>query len=97
MLLLSDSAPIGLLPRRLAWGVLQAVAAGAYADVALERVLRERDLKPSDRGLVTELAYGAIRQRRTLDAGWIGWARCRPRSNRPSCAGYCMWGSINCC
>ena len=70
MLLLSDSAPIGLLPRRLAWDVLQAVAAGAYADVALERVLRERDLKPSDRGLVTELAYGAIRQRRTLDA-WL--------------------------
>ena len=70
MSLLSDSAPIGLLPRRLAWDVLQAVAAGAYADVALERVLRERDLKPSDRGLVTELAYGAIRQRRTLDA-WL--------------------------
>ncbi len=67
---MSDSAPIGLLPRRLAWDVLQAVAAGAYADVALERVLRERDLKPSDRGLVTELAYGAIRQRRTLDA-WL--------------------------
>ena len=33
-------------------------------------MLRERDLKPSDRGLVTELAYGAIRQRRTLDA-WL--------------------------
>ena len=70
MVLLSDSAPIGLLPRRLAWDVLQAVAAGAYADVALERVLRVRELKPSDRGLVTELAYGAIRQRRYLDA-WL--------------------------
>ena len=51
MLLLADSAPIGLLPRRLAWDVLQAVASGAYADVALERVLRERDLNSSDRGL----------------------------------------------
>ncbi|AII50026.1 16S rRNA methyltransferase [Synechococcus sp. KORDI-52] len=70
MVHLSGSAPIGLLPRRLAWDVLQAVAAGAYADVALERVLRAQDLKPSDRGLVTELAYGAIRQRRTLDA-WL--------------------------
>jgi len=70
VVLLSDSAPIGLLPRRLAWDVLQAVAAGAYADVALERVMRVRDLKPSDRGLVTELAYGAIRQRRYLDA-WL--------------------------
>ena len=36
MVLLSDSAPIGLLPRRLAWDVLQAVAAGAYADVAAD-------------------------------------------------------------
>ena len=99
MVLLSDSAPIGLLPRRLAWDVLQAVAAGAYADVALERVLRERDLKPSDRGLVTELAYGAIPSADGALSmpGWIGWARCRPRSNRPSYVGCCMWVSINCC
>ena len=82
MLLLSDSAPIGLLPRRLAWDVLQAVAAGAYADVALERVLRERDLKPSDRGLVTELAYGAIRQRRTLDA-WLDRLGKVPAAKQP--------------
>ena len=82
MSLLSDSAPIGLLPRRLAWDVLQAVAAGAYADVALERVLRERDLKPSDRGLVTELAYGAIRQRRTLDA-WLDRLGKVPAAKQP--------------
>ncbi len=54
----------GLAPRRLAWEVLQAVAAGAYADVALERALRERPLAGADRGLATELAYGAIRRRR---------------------------------
>ncbi|MCY4084357.1 MAG: 16S rRNA (cytosine(967)-C(5))-methyltransferase, partial [Cyanobacteria bacterium MAG COS1_bin_9] len=82
MSLLSDSAPIGLLPRRLAWDVLQAVAAGAYADVALERVLRERDLKPSDRGLVTELAYGAIRQRCTLDA-WLDLLGKVPAAKQP--------------
>ena len=64
MLLLAGSAPIGLLPRRLAWDVLQAVAAGAYADVALERTLRETPLLGPDRALATELAYGAIRRRR---------------------------------
>ncbi|QPN58838.1 16S rRNA (cytosine(967)-C(5))-methyltransferase [Synechococcus sp. CBW1002] len=61
---------IGLAPRQVAWQVLQAVAAGAYADVALERELARRPLQGSDRGLATELSYGAIRQRRLLDA-WI--------------------------
>jgi len=46
------------------------VAAGAYADVALERALRECSLTGPDRGLATELAYGAIRRRRSLD-GWL--------------------------
>ena len=86
---LVDSAPIGLLPRRLAWDVLQAVAAGAYADVALERVLREWT-KASDRGLVTERAYGAIRQRRTLDAWLDRLGKVPAPSSCPSCAGCCM-------
>ena len=60
----------GLASRRLAWDVLEAVAAGAYADVALERALRHRPLGSADRGLATELAYGAIRWRQWLDA-WI--------------------------
>ena len=46
------------------------MAAGAYADVALERALRECSLTGPDRGLATELAYGAIRRRRSLD-GWL--------------------------
>jgi 16S rRNA (cytosine967-C5)-methyltransferase len=54
----------------LAWDVLLAVAAGAYADVALERALRDQPLQSQDRGLATELAYGAIRRRRWLDA-WL--------------------------
>ena len=82
MVLLSGSAPIGLLPRRLAWDVLQAVAAGAYADVALERVLRGQDLMASDRSLVTELAYGAIRQRRILDA-WLDRLGKVPAAKQP--------------
>ena len=60
----------GLESRHRAWRVLLAVAAGAYADAALERELAQGSLSPLDRGLVTELAYGAIRQRRLLDA-WI--------------------------
>ena len=60
----------GLESRHCVWRVLQAVAAGAYADAALERELAHGSLTAQDRGLVTELAYGAIRQRRLLDA-WI--------------------------
>jgi len=65
-----DPAAIGLDARRVAWRVLQAVAAGAYTDLALERELRRSPLAPADRGLATELACGAIRQRALLD-GWI--------------------------
>ena len=50
--------------------MLQAVAAGAYADSALERALGRAKLAPRDRALATDLAYGAIRQRAVLD-GWI--------------------------
>ncbi|MFN6133393.1 MAG: 16S rRNA (cytosine(967)-C(5))-methyltransferase RsmB [Synechococcaceae cyanobacterium] len=60
----------GLASRLLAWQVLEAVAAGAYADVALERQLGRSRLVGPDRGLATELTYGAIRQRLLLDA-WI--------------------------
>ncbi len=70
----SDVVP-GLASRQLAWQVLQAVAAGAYADAALERELASLaraggGLSPADRALATEIAYGAIRQRLLLD-GWI--------------------------
>ncbi|WP_216900934.1 16S rRNA (cytosine(967)-C(5))-methyltransferase [Synechococcus sp. CCY 9618] len=67
----SDVVP-GLAPRQLAWQVLQAVAAGAYADAALERELVRRGggLSPADRALATEITYGTIRQRQLLD-GWI--------------------------
>ncbi len=69
----SDVVP-GLGSRQLAWQVLQAVAAGAYADAALERELasaiKRGGLTAPDRALATEIAYGAIRQRLLLD-GWI--------------------------
>jgi 16S rRNA (cytosine967-C5)-methyltransferase len=66
----------------VAWQVLQAVAAGAYADGALERELGRTPLTPADRGLATELAYGAIRQRRLLDA-WLDQLGKVPAERQP--------------
>ena len=68
--------------RRCAWLVLQAVAAGAYADGALERELGRTSLPAADRALATELAYGAIRQRRLLDA-WLDQLGKLPAERQP--------------
>ncbi len=62
----------GLLPRMATWDVLKTVAAGAYADVALERVLKNYQLTVVNRKLVMELSYGAIKQRYLLDC-WIDY------------------------
>ncbi|MEY4297797.1 MAG: hypothetical protein RLZZ423_976 [Cyanobacteriota bacterium] len=78
----AQPSPTGLAPRQVAWQVLQAVAAGAYADGALERELGRRPLSPLDRGLATELAYGAIRQRRRLDA-WLDLLGKVPAERQP--------------
>ena len=72
----------GLAARRCAWLVLQAVAAGAYADGALERELGRTPLPAADRALATELAYGAIRQRRLLDA-WLDQLGKLPAERQP--------------
>ncbi|MBD0262567.1 MAG: 16S rRNA (cytosine(967)-C(5))-methyltransferase, partial [Tolypothrix sp. Co-bin9] len=62
-------------PRQLAFIALREVHKGAYADVALDRVLqkvklgdRQSSLELSDRRLVTDLVYGSTRRQRTLDA-----------------------------
>lgn len=54
--------------RQLAFVALCAVHKGAYADVALDRVLSQANLNPSDRRLITELVYGSVRRMRSLDA-----------------------------
>ncbi|MQK95225.1 16S rRNA (cytosine(967)-C(5))-methyltransferase, partial [Escherichia coli] len=46
--------------------MVERVAKGAYADVALHQVLQRHSLQAGDRALVTELVYGTIRQQRTL-------------------------------
>ena len=40
---------------------------GAYSNIVLSAELNESDLNANDRGLVTELVYGTIRRRNTLD------------------------------
>lgn len=55
-------------PRQLAFEALREVHRGAYADVALDRVLGKAQLSALDRGLMTELVYGSVRRLRSLDA-----------------------------
>lgn len=54
-------------PRQLAFQGLKAVHRGAYADVALSRVM-PKTIPDADRRLLTELLYGSVRRQRTLDA-----------------------------
>ncbi len=55
-------------PRRAAYHILHQVEGGAYADLALDALLRGGDLTDSrDQRLCTELVYGVLRQRGRLD------------------------------
>ena len=60
----------GIKPRKAAWEVVQAVGRGVFADVALERIFNLYSFKSIDKALITEISYGAIRQRYFLDC-WI--------------------------
>jgi 16S rRNA (cytosine967-C5)-methyltransferase len=56
-------------PRQLAFLALKDIYhRQAYTDIALDRVLRQHQLKSVDRGLLSELVYGIVRRKRTLDA-----------------------------
>lgn len=56
-------------PRQLAFIALRDIhRQGAYTDIALDRVLRTATLNSADRGLLTQLVYGCVRQTRSLDA-----------------------------
>jgi 16S rRNA (cytosine967-C5)-methyltransferase len=47
---------------------LRSIAKGAFADIAVDRVLQQaQDLAGRDRGLMTELVYGCVRRQRSLD------------------------------
>ena len=64
------SSKKGIDARNAAWEVIQAVGGGAFADVALERIFNLYSFKSIDKALITQLSYGAIRQRYFLDC-WI--------------------------
>ncbi|MGG6266096.1 16S rRNA (cytosine(967)-C(5))-methyltransferase [Leptolyngbya sp. AN03gr2] len=55
-------------PRQLAFNALRAIHKGAFADVAVDQALQQSEISLLDRRLFTELVYGTIRRRRTLDA-----------------------------
>lgn len=55
-------------PRQLAFIALREVHRhGAFADVALDRTLRNSELNHLDRKLLTEIVYGSVRRMRSLD------------------------------
>ena len=70
------------MPRKAAWEILQAVSAGAYSDVALDRTLKKYSFSSVDRSLVTELAYGSIRLQKLLDC-WIDFLGKVPSRKQP--------------
>jgi 16S rRNA (cytosine967-C5)-methyltransferase len=53
--------------RAVALGVLVRVDDGAYSNLVLPGVLRDSGLSTRDRAFVTDLVYGTLRRRRTLD------------------------------
>lgn len=56
-------------PRQLAFQALEDVYQNhAYTDIALDRVLKNSSLSKGDRSLVSELVYGIVRRKRTLDS-----------------------------
>ncbi|HEX9033496.1 MAG TPA: transcription antitermination factor NusB [Streptosporangiaceae bacterium] len=61
--------PPGDPARRAAFDVLSAVSGrGAYANLLLATLLRERGLRGQDAALTTELVYGTLRNRGSYDA-----------------------------
>ncbi|WKD57606.1 Ribosomal RNA small subunit methyltransferase B [Corynebacterium capitovis DSM 44611] len=74
-------APIGDAAREAAWHVVLRVAEeGAYANLVLPKLLRERSITGRDAAFATELTYGTLRALGVLDAV-IGHCSSRPLDN----------------
>jgi len=78
----NPSSAKGLDARKAAWEVVQAVGCGAFADVALERIFNLHSFQSIDKAFITELSYGAIRQRYFLDC-WIDCLGKVPAKKQP--------------
>ena len=64
---MSNNLPI-INSRQLAFDALKEIECHqAYTDIALERVLHRKMIAPRDRSLVTQLVYGVVRHKRSLD------------------------------
>ncbi len=98
-------------PRQLAFLALRTIHRGAFADAALDRVLRSGEINPPDspetlrdspketlrdRGLVTELVYGTVRRQRSLDALITQLGKKRAEQQPPIFAAFCTWVCTNC-
>ncbi len=70
-------------PRALAWRVLAAVEAGAFADAALGTTLRGAALAVRDRALATQLVYGTLAWQGLLDHVLAGLGRPAARLDAP--------------
>ncbi|MDJ1176627.1 16S rRNA (cytosine(967)-C(5))-methyltransferase [Roseofilum capinflatum] len=71
-------------PRQVAFSILKEIdRRDTYTDVALNRGLSGAKLAKVDRGLVTELVYGVVRRRRSLDALISQFAR-KPIEEQPT-------------
>jgi len=71
-------------PRQVAFSILKEIdRRDTYTDVALNRGLSGAKLAKVDRGLVTELVYGVVRRRRSLDALMSQFAR-KPIEEQPT-------------
>ena len=53
--------------RRLAFEVLRKVGSGRFARISLERLFDSRSISEADRALLSEMVFGVIRRRKTLD------------------------------
>ena len=54
--------------RKLARQIVQRVLEeGAYSNLVLSKELNREDIDDKDKGLITEIVYGTLRRKRTLD------------------------------
>jgi len=62
-----ETIPLTNNSRQLAFQALRSIQQGAFADVAVDKVLQHNQLSSQDKALFTELVYGCVRRQRTLD------------------------------
>ena len=54
-------------PRDLAVDALESIDEGAYSNLELNQVIQDADLSEVDKHLLTELVYGVLQHRLTID------------------------------